>query len=330
MTTVLVTGGAGYIGSHTCKSLAASGFTPVAYDHLVQGHKYAVKWGPLEVGDILDQVRLGDVLRRYQPSIVVHFAGLADVAESVRDPGMYYQTNVAGTISLLEAMRACNVRQIIFSSTCATYGAPRQQPINEDTPKNPINPYGRSKLIVEHLLRDYHSAYGLGSVVLRYFNACGADPDGEVGEHHDPETRLIPRGLMAVTGDISSLEVFGSDYDTQDGTCIRDYIHVTDLAEGHVRALTYLIDGNPSIVFNLGIGKGFSVREIIESIERVTGHSVPISEGLRRPGDPATLTADPSRARDVLGFCPRFTDLDEMVDTAWRWHQQKRAKGLVA
>src|SRR5215813_14835896 len=252
---VLVTGGAGYIGSHACKALALAGHHPVAYDNLIHGHRNAVRWGPLEVGDIRDRAGLEQTLRRHRADAVMHFAGFAYVGESVSDPGKYYENNVAGTLSLLEAMRNCNVGCIIFSSSCATYGIPEHQPIHELIPQQPINPYGMSKFMVERILADYGAAYGLRFALLRYFNACGADPQGEIGENHDPETHLIPRGLMAATGAIPGLDVFGTDYPTPDGTCIRDFVHVCDLASGHVQALDYLLAGVASSPFNLGYGR---------------------------------------------------------------------------
>jgi UDP-arabinose 4-epimerase len=318
---VLVTGGAGYIGSHACKALAASGHRPIAFDNLVFGHRSAVRWGPLEVGDIRVRAHLEQALRRHRPDAVMHFAGFAYVGESVVDPAKYYENNVAGTLSLLDAMRACGVERIVFSSSCATYGIPERQPIDESAEQRPINPYGTSKLMVERMLFDYSSAYRMRCVVLRYFNACGADPEGEIGEDHQPETHLVPRGLMAATGMIPALELFGTDYDTPDGTCIRDFIHVSDLATGHVQALDYLFSGGESVALNLGTGRGVSVREVIAAIERVSGRTLAVKETARRPGDPAVLLADPSKARAILGFAPVFTDIDAMVATAWRWHQ---------
>ena len=286
---VLVTGGAGYIGSHTCKLLAAEGYLPVTFDNLVYGHAHAVKWGPLEEGDLIDTVRVQAVLEQYKPIAVVHFAAYSYVGESVTDPAKYYGNNVGGTLSLLNAMRAAEVDKIVFSSTCATYGAPEQLPIRETTPQNPINPYGKSKLMIEQMLADFDSAYGLRHVALRYFNACGGDLDGEIGEEHDPETHLIPRVLMSLTGEVPELTIFGTDYDTPDGTCIRDYIHVDDLARGHLLALEHLFKGGPSDAFNLGSGDGFSVKQIIDAVERVTGQTVPRKYGPRR----ARRSADP-------------------------------------
>jgi len=320
--TVLVTGGAGYIGSHACKALAAAGYRPVSYDNLVYGHRWAVRWGPLEVGDIGDRARLEEVIAQYRPAAVMHFAGYAYVGESVQDPGKYYRNNAAGTLTLLEAMRDGGIGRLIFSSTCSTYGVPEQIPITEDHPQRPINPYGASKLMIERMLQDFGAAHGLRSVALRYFNAAGADPDGETGESHDPETHLIPLVLDAAAGRRPAITVFGEDYDTPDGTCIRDYIHVTDLADAHVLALQALERGASSTAYNLGNGTGFSVREVIERAERVTGRSIPVEIGPRRDGDPPRLIGDARRIRHELGWTPRYADLDAILATAWRWHQR--------
>ena len=316
---VLVTGGAGYIGSHTCKALAKAGVTPVAFDNLVMGHAEAVKWGPLERGDILDRARLDAVLEKYQPSAVLHFAAYAYVGESVTQPAKYYRNNVGGALTLLEAMRDHGVTQMVFSSSCATYGTPRSMPIGEDHPQNPINPYGASKLMVERMLADFGAAYNLRSVSLRYFNAAGADPDGEIGEDHDPETHLIPLVLKAAAGERPNITIYGTDYDTPDGTCIRDYVHVTDLAEAHVLAFTALERGCDSSSYNLGTGHGFSVREVIRSAKLVSGRNIPVAEGKRRPGDPARLVADAKRAKGELGWNPQYGDLRQIIATAWNW-----------
>ena len=313
---LLVTGGAGYIGSHTCKALAAIGIEPITFDNLVTGHRDAVRWGPFVRGDILDTDHLTDTLLRYQPEAIVHFAAFAYVGESVVEPAKYYRNNVAGSLSLLDAARASGVRRIILSSSCATYGVPQELPIVETTAQEPINPYGRSKLMVEQLAQDYAAAYGLRTVSLRYFNACGADPAGELAERHEPETHLIPRALMAAAGKIPHLDVFGDDYATPDGTCVRDYIHVTDLAEAHVLAANYLNHGGDSLEVNLGTGKGLSIREILSAIERVTGSPVPVRMSPRRAGDPPALYADPSLARQWLGFVAKHSDIDTIVRTA--------------
>ncbi|MEO0714739.1 MAG: UDP-glucose 4-epimerase GalE [Pseudomonadota bacterium] len=324
--TILVTGGAGYIGSHTCKLLSERGYTPVVYDNLVYGHEHAVKWGPLEIGELEDRERLSAVFEKHKPVAVIHFAAYAFVGESVENPSKYYANNVGGTLSLLDAMRDAGVDKIVFSSTCATYGVPKDLPIKETTPQAPINPYGRTKLIIEHALADYARAYGLGYVALRYFNACGADKDGEIGEEHDPETHLIPRTLMAIGGEIDKLQVFGTDYPTPDGTCVRDYIHVEDLARGHLAALDHLFAGKPSDAFNLGSGVGISVKEIIDAVERITGQKLPLEYGDRRPGDPPTLTADVTKAREVLGFETTTSDVDTIIETAWAFYQNTQAR----
>jgi len=322
MSTILVTGGAGYVGSHACKALAAAGHTPVTYDNLSRGHREFARWGPLEIGDIADAAKLDSAFARHRIDAVMHFAALAYVGESVEQPALYYRNNVGGTLELLEAMRRAGVKLLVFSSTCSTYGVPERMPITEDLPQQPINPYGMSKLVVERVLRDYEPAYGLRSVALRYFNAAGCDPDGEVGEDHDPETHLIPRVLMAADGMLPQVDVFGTDYPTPDGTCLRDYIHVADLADGHVRALAYLQRGGASTAINLGTGRAFSVREVIAAAERVTGRRIPVHEGPRRAGDPPVLVADATRARSVLGFAPGFTEIEPIVATAWRWHER--------
>jgi len=322
--TVLVTGGAGYIGSHACKALAAAGYRPVCYDNLVYGHPWAVRWGPLEHGDIADRDRLDAVLSRHRPVAVMHFAAYAYVGESVLDPGKYYRNNVLGSLCLLEAMRDHGIQRLVFSSTCATYGVPRQVPIDEEHPQLPINPYGASKLMVERMLADFALAHGIGSVALRYFNAAGADPEGEIGEAHDPETHLIPLVLDAAAGVRPEVNVHGTDYDTPDGTCIRDYIHVSDLASAHLLALARLerlVGANAvSLAYNLGNGRGFSVREVIAGAQAVTGRQVEVRHGPRRPGDPPRLVGDARRAVQELGWWPRHADLRQIIATAWQWH----------
>lgn len=321
---VLVTGGAGYIGSHTCKALAAAGYLPVCVDNLSAGHEWAVKWGPLEKADLRDAAALTQIFKTHAPAAVMHFAGSIEAGESVSDPGKYYDNNVGGAIGLLAAMNHAECRKLVFSSTCATYGAPRSQPISEDTPQNPINPYGQTKLMVETMLHDHARAHGLETVILRYFNACGADPDGETGEAHDPESHLIPRAIMAVKGEIPHLDMLGTDYPTPDGTAIRDYIHVCDLAAGHIAALRRLIDGAGSGAFNLGTGKGTSVREVVAAVARVSGKEVPLNIADRRAGDMPELVADTTLAAQVLSFQPQFTDFDEIVRTAWNWQNSAR------
>jgi UDP-arabinose 4-epimerase len=321
MSNVLVTGGAGYIGSHACKALAAAGHLPVAFDNLVYGHREAVRWGPLEIGDIADRTRLESAIDAHRVDAVMHFAAYAYVGESVTDPGKYYRNNVVGTLALLEVLRDRGIDKMVFSSSCATYGIPEEMPIRESAAQRPINPYGTSKLMSEQMIADFGSAHGLRSALLRYFNASGADPEGETGEDHDPETHLIPLALDAAAGK-GQLTVFGEDYPTPDGTCVRDYIHVTDLAEAHVAALDYLVGGGSPTALNLGTGKGVSIREVIAAVEQVTGRPVPHSVGERRPGDPPVLVADPARARETLGWTPRVSDIDSIVSTAWRWHQR--------
>jgi UDP-arabinose 4-epimerase len=320
--TVLVTGGAGYVGSHACKALAAHGFLPVAYDNLSCGYEDSVRWGPLERGDIGDRARLDSAISSHRPVAIMHFAAFIAVGESVADPGRYYRNNVAGSLNLMEAARDHGIGVMVFSSTAAVYGIPESVPIPEDAPKQPINPYGYSKWMVECMLRDFGVAHGLKSASLRYFNAAGADPDGDAGERHEPETHLIPLALDAVAGNGRPLTVFGEDYATADGTCIRDYIHVSDLAEAHVAALEALLGGADSSAYNLGTGKGFTVREVLDTIEAVTGRPVPYSVGPRRAGDPAALVADPSAANRDLGWQPKISDLESIVATAWAWHQK--------
>jgi UDP-glucose-4-epimerase GalE len=321
---ILVTGGAGYVGSHACKALAAAGYTPVVYDNLGRGHRELVRWGPLEVGDLGDGARLDEVFARHRPQAVMHFAAFAYVGESVQDPALYYRNNVGGTLELLEAMRRAGVDALVFSSTCATYGVPERMPISEEAEQRPINPYGSTKLVIEHVLRDFDAAYGLRSVCLRYFNAAGCDPDGETGEIHDPEPHIIPRVLMAATGELPHVDIFGTDYPTPDGTCLRDYIHVADLAQGHVQALDYLKRGGATTAVNLGTGHAFSVREVIAAAERVTGRRIPVREAARRAGDPPVLVADATRARLLFGFGPRYVEIAPIVETAWKWHSRQR------
>jgi UDP-arabinose 4-epimerase len=323
---VLVTGGAGYIGSHACKALSKAGYLPVTYDSLVYGHDWAVRWGPLEQGDILDRARLDEVVQRHRPEAVMHFAAFAYVGESVTDPGKYYRNNVSGALTLLEAARDHGIGRFVFSSTCATYGMPDRLPISEEMPQHPVNPYGASKLMVERMLTDFDAAHALKSIALRYFNAAGADPDNEIGEDHNPETHLIPLVLDAAAGHKEAITVFGSNYDTPDGTCIRDYIHVTDLADAHVKALKALEEGAPSGAYNLGLGRGFSVQEVIATAEQVTGLTVPAVPGERRPGDPAQLVSDASKAREKLGWEPEINELSEILRTAWAWHQRGGAR----
>jgi UDP-glucose-4-epimerase GalE len=317
---ILVTGGAGYIGSHTCKALARAGHLAVVLDNLIHGHKAAVRWGPLVEGDIRDRGLVERAIREHRIDAVVHFAGHAYVGESMRDPGKYFGNNAAGSLTLLEAVQACGIGRIVFSSTCATYGVPESLPIHDEHAQRPINPYGESKLFVERALRWYGVAHGLRSVALRYFNAAGADPDGEIGEEHDPETHLIPLAIGAALGTRAPLQIYGTDYPTPDGTAVRDYVHVTDLADAHVRALDYLDGGGESTAVNLGTGRGHSVREIVAAVERVAERELPRRETARRPGDPASLVAAPGRSRELLGWAPQRSELGAIIATAWRWH----------
>jgi UDP-arabinose 4-epimerase len=316
MKRILVTGGAGYIGSHTCKKLASMGYAPVVFDNLSTGHADNVRWGPLWTGDIRDRAALDACIGEHQPEAVIHFAASAYVGESMVDPDLYYRNNVGGMISLLSAVRDAGDLPVVFSSSCATYGVPDALPISEQTPQQPINPYGYTKLIGERMLADHAHAYGLRYVALRYFNAAGADPEGELVERHDPETHLIPRALMAAAGQIPALEIFGDDYDTPDGTCLRDYIHVADLAEAHALALRRLETGGASLCANVGTGRPTSIREILEAIEVVTGRAVPHAFRPRRDGDPAELSADPTLAREVLGFVAKRSDLARIIADA--------------
>lgn len=320
---VLVTGGAGYVGSHACKALRDAGCLPIAFDNLTRGHRDLVRFGPLEEGDIRDRARLDGVFARHQPVAVMHFAALAYVGESVSNPTRYYDNNFSGALTLIDAARDAGIDKLVFSSTCATYGEPARQPISEDAAQAPINPYGRSKLMVELALRDVDHASAFRSVSLRYFNASGADPSGEIGERHEPETHLIPRVLMAAAGAIERIDVFGTDYPTPDGTAVRDYIHVCDLAEAHVAALRYLQNGGATTALNLGTGRGHSVREVIEAAARATGRAIPVANGPRRAGDPPVLVADASRAKATLGFDPRWRDLDAIVASAWAWYAKQ-------
>jgi UDP-arabinose 4-epimerase len=317
--TVLVTGGAGYIGSHVCKALAASGFLPVTLDDLSRGHGWAVKWGPLEVGSIGDAERVRDLVGRHHLVAAIHLAGFTYVGESVERPDLYYENNVAGTVRLLNTLLAHGVPRVIFSSSAAVYGLPDECPVTEGHRLAPISPYGFTKVAIEQVLGDLDRAFGFRSISLRYFNAAGADPEGQAGEAHDPETHLIPRLLHAVSRPGTPVSLFGEDYDTPDGTCIRDYIHVSDLATAHVLALRKLLDGAPSGFYNLGNGSGFSVREVVRAVEEATGRAVPVIMAPRRAGDPARLVSDSARIRTELGWTPAFPELRPIVETAWRW-----------
>ncbi len=318
---ILVTGGAGYIGSHCCKELSKKGFHPITIDNLIYGHKNFVRWGEFFQGDVGDPTHLKECLSQYKIDAVMHFAAYAYVGESVEDPLKYYENNLRNTIQLLHAVLENDIKYFVFSSTCSTYGNPQKTPIDEDHPLNPINPYGKTKRMIEEILRDYQIAYGLKYISLRYFNAAGADPDAEVGEDHDPETHLIPLVLDAAAGKRKAIKVFGTDYGTPDGTCIRDYIHVTDLAQAHILALQQLTDGADSSVYNLGNGQGFSVLEVIERARKITGKNIAVENSDRRPGDPPVLIASNEKAARELGWKPQYADIDDIIGTAWKWHQ---------
>jgi UDP-arabinose 4-epimerase len=319
MDTVLVTGGAGYVGSHTCKQLWVDGYQPVVYDNLTEGHSDFVKWGELIAGDIAQTDKLLAVMREYRPKAVIHFAASAYVGASMINPQAYYDNNVAGTLSLLSAMREAGCQKLVFSSTCAVYGAVETLPIRSDTRIQPISPYGRSKAMVEQILQDAAIGHELSSVCLRYFNAAGADPDGDIGERHQPETHLIPNAIAAALGNKKALNIYGDDYSTRDGTCIRDYVHVSDLARGHVSALDFIEEKPGKHAFNLGAGVGTSILEVINEIENQLGVSVPVCYEPRRPGDPAELTADISHSKAILGWEPRLSDLPTIIRTALHW-----------
>ena len=321
MQNILVTGGAGYIGSHACKALRDAGYTPVVYDNLSTGWEDAVKFGPFEQGDLTDRARLDQIFAAYQPSAILHFAALSQVGESMREPGLYWHNNVAGSLTLFQAAVQAGCLNVVFSSTCATYGDQDNVVLDETSPRQPINAYGGSKHAVEEILRDFEAAYGLRHVIFRYFNVAGADPDAEVGEFHQPETHLVPLILDAIEGKRDALTVFGTDYDTPDGTCIRDYVHVMDLVDAHLLGLNWLKADNPSRVFNLGTGSGFSVREVMDRAAAITGREVPFVEGPRRPGDCTKLVSGSSRAASELGWSPDRSTLDHMIGDAWRWHQ---------
>ncbi len=320
---ILVTGGAGYIGSHACKALARAGYLPVVFDNLSLGHRDAVRWGPFVEGDLADRWCLRAALAEHRVVAVMHFAAYAEVGQSVADPALYYRNNLIGTLSLLDAMREIGVGEIVFSSTCAIYGTPETVPIGEGAPQRPVNPYGETKLAIERALRWYGAAYGIRSASLRYFNAAGADLEGELGEAHEPETHLIPLVLQAALGQRSHIDVYGTDYPTPDGTAIRDYVHVDDLAIAHLQALEHLRAEGASIAVNLGTGCGRSVLEVIAAVERVSGCRVPMRATARRPGDPPALVADPTLAAELLGWRPKYSDLETIIRTALAWHTHR-------
>lgn len=324
MTSILVTGGAGYIGSHACKMLKAAGYVPVTYDNLITGWQDAVKFGPFEQGDLRDRDRLDEVFAKYEPTAVMHFAALSQVGEAMSKPGEYWSNNVCGSLNLIEASLAAGVHNFVYSSTCATYGDHDNVVLDENTAQMPLNAYGASKRAVEDMLRDFGSSHGLQSVVFRYFNVAGADPSAEIGEFHRPETHLVPLMLEAIDGKRDALTVFGTDYDTPDGTCIRDYVHVCDLVEAHVQGLKWLEAGKGSRDFNLGTGSGFSVMDVIEHSRLVTNRKVPYEIGPRRAGDCTKLVSGSSRAQSELGWLPSRSDMQTMIADAWRWHRKGR------
>lgn len=324
--TVFVTGGAGYVGSHCAKAFANAGWTVVTYDNLSRGHRDLVKWGELIEGDILDSEALVTALDRVKPDAVAHFAAFAYVAESMQAPEIYYRNNVRGTMSLLDAMLETGVRQMVFSSSCATYGL-SDDLITEETTQAPINPYGESKLICEKMIRDYGAAHGLRSVILRYFNAAGCDPEGETGERHDPEPHVIPLAIRGAMDGTFTFNILGHDYDTPDGTCVRDYVHVSDLADAHWRALDHLARGGESDIFNLGTGRGHSVLELADAVSKVAGKPVPRVMADRRPGDPPRLVASAEKAAERLGWRPQHSDLETILKTAWAWFQSEQSRG---
>ena len=326
MQTVLVTGGAGYIGSHVCKCLHAAGFLPVVVDNFSQGHRWAVRWGPLVEAAIDDQVAVAQAIRHYKPLGVIHLASSINVRDSIREPLFYYQNNVMATLRLLETLRQEGVRHFVFSSSAAVYGQPKTLPIREEHEKMPLHPYGRSKLMVEELLRDLSIAHGMRFAALRYFNAAGADPDGEIGEAHNPETHLIPLAILSALGQRGPFKIYGRDFPTSDGTAVRDYIHVTDLAEAHLASLLWIMRQDQNLTLNLGTGQGYSVQQVLGEVGRVVGKEVPVEVGMRVPEDPTALVADPSRAKTVLGWEPRYSDLDTIIETALAWHSKTRAE----
>jgi len=320
---VLVTGGAGYIGSHTAKALARTGHEVVVLDNFSSGHRWAIKWGPCVDGDLADSALVAAALKTYGIDAILHFAASIQVGESVRDPKKYFWNNVVNTLRLLDAMLETGVVHIVFSSSAAVYGNPEKVPIPEEHPTRPVNPYGETKLMMERALEAYGAAYGLRWMALRYFNAAGADPDGELGEAHDPESHLIPLVIRAALGHLPHVEVFGTDYPSADGTAIRDYIHIADLADAHVKALEHLARGGESMPLNLGTGTGHTVREVIAAVARVAGREVPARDAPRREGDPPALVADPAKAMSLLNWKPRFAELDEIVESAWNWHSKQ-------
>ncbi len=321
---ILIVGGAGYIGSHANKLLSQRGYKTVVFDNLVCGHRGFVQWGDFVLGDLANKDQIRACFKKYQIEAVMHFSAFAFVNESVIDPAKYYRNNVAHTLNLLEIMREFGVNKFIFSSSCATYGYPKEIPIGENHPQSPINPYGRTKLMVEEILKDYDDAYGMKFINLRYFNAAGADPEGQIGEWHNPETHLIPLAIYAALGRKESIKIYGTDYPTQDGTCIRDYIHVFDLADVHIRGLEYLEEKKQSNSFNLGNERGHSVREVIDMVRHKAGKNFKVVESERREGDPPVLISDSKKAKEILGWTSRYNNLETIVETALHWHQKEK------
>jgi UDP-glucose 4-epimerase len=319
---ILIVGGAGYIGAHINKLLSIMGYETLVFDNLSHGHEDFIKWGTFENGDLKNIEEIRGIFKKYPITAVMHFAAFTYVGESIEDPQKFYRNNVCNTLNLLQVMLEFDVNKLVFSSTCATYGDPVEIPITEQHPQNPISPYGRGKLMVENILSDYSIAYNLNYVSLRYFNAAGADPESEIGELHEPETHLIPLILDAASGKQDNIKIFGTDYNTNDGTCIRDYIHVTDLADAHVKALQYLENGGKSDYFNLGNGTGFSVKEVIETAEKITGQKIIAVENKRRPGDPPVLVGSSDKIRQKLKWKPKYDDLSMIINTAWKWHKK--------
>lgn len=323
MKNILVIGGAGYIGSHMVRMLAKQGYNPVVFDNLSKGHREAVANYPFELGDLGDKARLIEVFKKYGIEAVMHFAAFAEVGESVKEPSKYYHNNVAKVLDLLDALVENDIKYFVFSSTAATFGEPIRPKIDESHPQNPINPYGNTKLMVEKILADFDTAYGLKATALRYFNASGADDSGEIGESHNPETHLIPIVLQAAAGKRASIKMFGTDYPTPDGTCVRDYVHVNDLARAHILALEKMFKDNVSERFNLGSGNGFSVAEIVKEAKRITGIDFTVEKAPRRDGDPAVLVADSAKAERILGWKPQY-NLTRIIETAWNWEQHRK------
>ena len=321
---ILVTGGAGYVGSHTCKTLREMGHIPIVVDNLSTGHRWAVKWGPLVLGDIADKDLIKSTLKQYSVDSVIHFAANAYVGESVKNPRKYYQNNVLGTVNLLNVILDAGVKHFIFSSSCSTYGIPEKTPITEEQPCRPINPYGESKLFIENVLNWYGKVYNLNWIALRYFNAAGADPAIEIGEEHDPETHLIPLTIYSALGKRSALEIYGTEYPTKDGTAVRDYIHVLDLAKAHVLAINYLLNGGESTIMNLGSGQGYSVYDVISAVEKFSNKPTPVRKCENRKGDPPILVAAANKAHDELQWHPEYTTLGNIIETAWNWHTRQR------